>query len=214
MISSKVLNLGKTDLISRFSEQSWGKGQTHHNEHFNIGYPIGNPPRLRGSLFVLLSSKFILENKDFIVYGSPVDIGGLEFGFFKTKVESQKIIEGCKCDGEKFLALILKMSKMTTHEAVIGLYQHKMTIELLNILKSFFSSVVIDFIEEHQSNPHALLFEFCLSARYLLNEEHIYQLHIPNTLDPQITFPYLHTTATNKIVSYNPKYGINNVKVE
>lgn len=208
MICSKVLTLGKADLIARFAQQSWNPLYAENIEYFNLGHPIGDPPRLRGSIVALLSSEFIHNNCDFIVSGSPVDTGGIRFGFFDICDDPERIIDECKCDGEKFLALVKTLSKSVSTQALQQLYHHQLSTDVLVILKGFFSNRVISLIECNHSNPHSLLFEFSLSAEYRLSEEHIHRLFIPNTINSCNTFPYLHSTASHKIIPFNPKYGI------
>jgi hypothetical protein len=208
MICSKVLTLGKADLIARFAQQSWNPLYSENIEYFNLGHPIGNPPRLRGSMVALLSSDFIQHNRDFVISGSPVDTGGIRFGFFNICDDPERIIDESKCDGDKFLALIHALSKSASTQALQQLYRHQLSTEVLEILKGFFSSRVISVIECNHSNPHSLLFEFSLAAQYRLSEEHIQRLFIPNTIDSCSTFPYLHSVASHKIVPFNPKYGI------
>lgn len=208
MICSKVLTLGKADLIARFAQQSWSLLYSDNIEYFNLGYPIGDPPRLRGSMVALFSSDFIQHNRDFVISGSPVDTGGIRFGFFDICDDPERIIDDCICDGEKFMALIYALSQSASAQALQQLYRHQLSAEVLEILKGFFSSRVIGLIECNHSNPHSLLFEFSLVAQYRLSAEHIQRLFIPNTIDSCSTLPYVHSAALHKIVPFNPKYGI------
>ena len=211
MICSKTLTLGKTDLIGRFAQSDFNICNTANTEFFNIGYPISDPPRLRGSIVAILSSDFIKSNQDFIVFGSPIDTGGIRFGFFDNCDDIEKTISESTCDGEKFLALLNELFHTLSPKALQKLYRHELSIEIMELLKRFFSSRVVSFIENNQTNPHSLLFEFSLASSYSLLKEHINRLFIPNTIDSFIKFPYLHSEISNKIYYFNPKYGIEHV---
>jgi len=208
MICSKVLTLGKADLIARLAQKPSSPLCGDHTEYFNVGYPIDDPPRLRGSMMAIFSPEFLRMNLESIIFGSPVDTGGIAFGFFEIDDDPEKIIEECKCDGQKFMALLAALSASVGPEAIQNLYRHQLSNEVLDVLKVFFSSAVIDLIERNRTNPHSLLFEFSLVTTYALTEDYIHKLFVPNTLDPRHTFPKLHSVAPQKIVGYNPKYGI------
>jgi len=156
----------------------------------------------------IFSPDFLHMNSESIIFGSPIDTGGIAFGFFEIDDDPEAIIEECKCDGQKFMALLSALSVSVGPEAIQNLYRHHLSNEVLDVLKVFFSSAVIDLICRNRANPHSLLFEFSLDASYALAEDHIHKLFVPNTLDPRRIFPQLHLAAPHKIVSFNPKYGI------
>jgi hypothetical protein len=210
MICSKILTLNKNKFVTRLSQLDDAPNDSGSVEYFNIGYPILDPPTLRGSIVALFRKNFIEKNKDAIVFGSPVDTGGIAFGLFENLDDPLSLVSDCKCDGDKFLSLLNSLKENLTPNDVEKLYQHKISLGAIDVLRNFFSSRVVNLIINNEFNPHSLIFEFSLSNKYLIDAGDVEKLYVPNTLDCQNLFPNFWPDNVKNIIKFNPKYGIEN----
>ncbi|WP_044421483.1 hypothetical protein [Pseudomonas syringae group genomosp. 3] len=203
-ILSKVFTLNKLHIIENIiSDIDNGSVQA---DWFNIGSPIGNPPLLRGSIIMDLNISFMTDNDQFFKTGSPIDTGSLKFGFLKPDLDMDIFMQMISCDYKKFYALttdLFNLSKPSLNK----LNTHTACTTLKPTLEKYFSPLVIDFMYK-ETNPHAWLFEFCLDAGYTITEKHIDKILIPNTYISSPKIRKLSSILRGKVVTYNPKYGM------
>lgn len=201
---SKTLTLNKIHIINNIIDQSTSGSPS--SDYFNIGAPIGNPPRLRGSIVIEMNSLFLTDNCDFFKAGSPIDTGSIKFGFFKPKLDQNLFLEMVNCDYEKFYTLATDLYSLPW-PAVEKINSHIACSSARPVLEKYFSAPVVDFMFQ-ETDPHAWLFEFCLDAGYALKKNHINRIHIPNTYTFSPTIRKLCKDLNGKVATYNPKYGI------
>ncbi|OOQ46268.1 hypothetical protein AO361_24945 [Pseudomonas fluorescens] len=201
---SKVLTLNKLHIIDNVIG-SVGNGSLKA-DYFNIGSPIGNPPLLRGSIVIDMNILFLTDNRQYFKAGSPVDTGSLKFGFLKPNIDRDLFLQMVSCDYEKFHALTVDLFSLPS-PSLEKLNSHRACNSLKPVIQKYFSTAVIDFMYS-ETNPHAWLFEFCLDGGYALTERHIEKMFIPNTYMFNSTIRELSSILKGKIVTYNPKYGI------
>lgn len=201
---SKVLTLNKIHIIEKIT------GTKHSTEppsdYFNIGAPIGNPPLLRGSIVIEMNITFLTDNIHAFEMGSPIDTGSLKFGFLNPKYDKDLFLQMVSCNYKKFHALTVELFDLPT-DSLKKLITHSACATLKPVLEKYFPPTVIDFMYL-ETNPHAWLFEFCLNKEYTLTEKHIDRIFIPNTYLSNHTIAKLKHTLKNKLITYNPKYGI------
>lgn len=201
---SKVLTLNKLHIIENIIGNP--DNGSLKADYFNIGYPVGNPPLLRGSIVIDLNVDFLTDNIDFFSMGSPVDTGGIKYGFLKPDHDSDLFLKMAICDYDRFYLLISDLFNLP--EASLNrLNVHTACPTLKPVLAKYFPEIVIDFMYA-TDNPHAWLFEFCLGSGYAIKEKHIRKLFIPNTYHSNPTIKKLSKLLKGKVVKYNPKYGI------
>jgi hypothetical protein len=208
MIFSKVLTLNKDKFLTRLSPQRNAPKDRGDVEYFNVGYPILRPPTLRGSIIAVLQYEFIKKNKSAIIFGSPIDTGGILFGLFGNHANTGDLVSECKCDGEKFLKLLDSLQQELDDKDLEKFYHHQLNSNIVDILKRFFSSRVIDLIVDNGGNPHALMFEISLCNKYVIQEEDVVELYVPNTLNFKEVLPSFWPGSLTKVRKFNPKYGI------
>ncbi|MBW4792313.1 hypothetical protein [Pseudomonas tolaasii] len=201
---SKILTLNKLHII----EKILGITSTHqqNSDYFNIGYPVENPPLLRGSMVLELNLSFLTDNFESFEMGSPVDTGSVKFGFFKPNFDRELFLEMITCNYKKFHSLTTDLFTLP-EQSLERLFSHSACHSLRPTFEKHFEAAVIDFMY-NEPNPHARLFEFCLNQGYALSETHINKIYIPNTYLSDPTFKKLKRKLKNKIFTYNPKYGI------
>ncbi|CAI8975564.1 conserved hypothetical protein [Pseudomonas sp. IT-P100] len=205
-IFSKILTLNKLHILEKITG-------IHHidstpSDYFNIGMPIENPPLLRGSIIIELNITFLTENSDFFEGGSPIDTGSVKFGFLKPSYDKDEFLKLSHCNYEKFHALTDELFKLP-NSSLIKLLNHAPCPSFKPVLEKHFNSPILDFMY-NEKNPHAWLFEFSLSNQYKLSEKHINKIYIPNTYLFNNTIKSLQKTLKRKVITYNPKYGIEN----
>jgi len=201
---SKVLTLNKTHIIENIiGNQDNGSSKS---DYYNIGYPVGNPPLLRGSIVIELNVDFLTDNIVFFNMGSPIDTGSIKFGFLKPDYDSELFLKMASCDYDRFYSLTSDLLNLP-EGSLNSINDHVACPTLKPVLTKYFPKAVIDFMYE-SDNPHAWLFEFCLDSGYVIQEKHIKRLFIPNTYQSNPKIRNLSKLLRGKLVKYNPKYGI------
>lgn len=203
-IFSKVLTLNKIHIIEKIIGTECTAAPS--SDYFNIGVPIENPPLLRGSIVIEMNITFLTDNINAFEMGSPIDTGSLKFGFLNPGHDKDLFLQMINCDYKKFHALTLELFDLPT-ASLKNLIIHRACTTIKPVLEKYFSPTVIDFMYL-ETNPHAWLFEFSLNQEYTLTEKHIERIFIPNTYLSNRTITKLKRTLKNKLVTYNPKYGI------
>lgn len=201
---SKVLTLNKLHIIENIIDTA-NLGSVKA-DYFNIGNPIDNPPSLRGSIVILLNLSFLTDNKQFFKIGSPIDTGSIKFGFLKPDIENELFFEMITCDYIKFYSLTLDLFSLPS-SSLDNLNSHRECTSFKPVLDKYFSTTVINFMYR-EKDPHAWLFEFCLDTGYILKKNHIDKIFIPNTYISNPMIKKLKNILKDKVVKYNPKYGI------
>ncbi|KXF82214.1 hypothetical protein [Enterovibrio coralii] len=200
MISiSKILTLNKIDILS------FNGSIIERNDYFSLGNPILDPPTLRGTVIVELNYKFLTDNKEFFIYGSPIDIGGVEFGFIKVNRSITDFVDSAKCDYNKFSSIISGISNNPASLEMMKL--HTYSEHSLKVIENAFDSSVFEVISSSNS-PHLCMFEFCLRKGYRLAYEYVEKIFIPNTYASSELFSEIVESLSSKVIVYNPKYGI------
>lgn len=201
---SKVLTLNKIHIIENIiGNQDNGSSKS---DYYNIGYPVGNPPLLRGSIVIELNVDFLTDNIFFFNMGSPIDTGSIKFGFLKPDYDSELFLKMASCDYDRFYSLTSDLLNLP-EGSLNSINDHVACPTLKPVLTKYFPKAVIDFMYE-SDNPHAWLFEFCLDSGYVIQEKHIKRLFIPNTYQSNPKIRNLSKLLRGKLVKYNPKYGI------
>ncbi|WP_349886040.1 hypothetical protein [Pantoea ananatis] len=201
---SKVLTLNKIHIIENIiGNQDNGSSKS---DYYNIGYPVGNPPLLRGSIVIELNVDFLTDNIVFFNMGSPIDTGSIKFGFLKPDYDSELFLKMASCDYDRFYSLTSDLLNLP-EGSLNSINDHVACPTLKSVLTKYFPKAVIDFMYE-SDNPHAWLFEFCLDSGYVIQEKHIKRLFIPNTYQSNPKIRNLSKLLRGKLVKYNPKYGI------
>ncbi|MGJ8711439.1 hypothetical protein ACQJ2W_012785 [Pantoea agglomerans] len=201
---SKVLTLNKIHIIENIiGNQDNGSSKS---DYYNIGYPVGNPPLLRGSIVIELNVDFLTDNIVFFNMGSPIDTGSIKFGFLKPDYDSELFLKMASCDYDRFYSLTSDLLNLP-EGSLNSINDHVACPTLKPVLTKYFPKAVIDFMYE-SDNPHAWLFEFCLDSGYVIQEKHIKRLFIPNTYQSNPKIRNLSKLLRGKLVKYNPKYGI------
>lgn len=207
MISSKLINFGKTGLLERLGGATSPRLTIGNLEYFNVGFPISHPPTLRGSMIALFNEEFIEDNASSISFGSPIDTGGLKSGMIKTNQPLEKTINEAKCCPQKFIKILKKIHGSASSHSLSKFYKHEPTPEIIEIIRPFFSKEILEMIEKNPENPHFFIFEYCLTENYTINASHIEKIFMPNTLRPSSIIPKI--AKSQKIAKFNPKYGPN-----
>lgn len=200
MFSSKILTLDKVDIIKILVGTS---KTSSRDDYFNLGYPLLNPPTLRGSIVLSLHDNFLQDNCDYFKYGSPIDIGSIKFNFIEN---AEEIIDLAKCDYEKFTVLINLLKNLHHHHYQTFL-KHEPSNETFEIIQRIFDKKVSAIMQESH-DPHLWIFEFCLGQGYSIKKHHIKHICIPNTY---VNIEPFYSLVKNKEIPtkiYNPKYGI------
>ncbi|WP_029686584.1 hypothetical protein [Tatumella saanichensis] len=201
---SKILTLNKLHIV----ENVIGclDGGSYKSDYYHIGYPVGNPPLLRGSIVIELNLDFLTENIDCFRMGSPVDTGGIKFGFLNPNMDRELFLKMAICDYDKFYSLISDLNSLP-ELSINSINNHTSCVTLKPVLTKYFQDVLINFMYT-SGNPHSWLFEFCLDSGYVIKGEHIRKLFIPNTYQSNPKIRQLSKLLKGKLVKYNPKYGI------
>lgn len=76
---SKVLTLNKIHIIDNIIGNS--NNGSLKADYFNAGFPVGNPPLLRGSIVIELNESFLTDNADFLIWAAQLTPGVLSVGF-------------------------------------------------------------------------------------------------------------------------------------
>ncbi|MBS4432431.1 hypothetical protein E2566_07865 [Pectobacterium punjabense] len=201
---SKVLTLNKIHIIDNIIGNS--NNGSLKADYFNAGFPVGNPPLLRGSIVIELNESFLTDNADFFNMGSPVDTGSIKCGFLRPNYDNDLFLKMVTCDYQRFHFLISDLFN-TPAPSLKNLNDHVSCQTLRPVLEKHFPTSVIEFMYS-TDNPHARLFEFCLNSGYLIKEKHIRKLFIPNTYSSNPKVRRLSILLKDKFFKYNPKYGI------
>ncbi|MDI3440530.1 hypothetical protein QLG07_13760 [Erwinia sp. V90_4] len=201
---SKVLTLNKLHIIENIIGNL--DSGSLKSDYYNVGYPVGSPPLLRGSIVIELNVDFLTDNIDFFNMGSPVDTGSIKFGFLKPNYDSELFLKMALCDYDRFYSLTSDLFNLP-EASLNSINEHTACPTLKPVLTKYFPETVIDFMYGSGS-PHAWIFEFCLGAGYAIKEKHIRKLFIPNTYLSNPTIRKLSELLRGKVVKYNPKYGI------
>jgi hypothetical protein len=199
-----VLTLNKLDFLCNLT----GKSNYHTNEKifFNYGKPLISPPRLRGSISIEFNIDFLKDNEPYFVYGSPIDIGGVQFGFIDVGLKKENIIEHSTCDFHKYIEILNNINKLPVNEFEKTI-NHKHNMGTINLIRKFFPASVASVMHKNL-NPHVWIFEFCLDCNYVVSLDHIMNLNIPNTYCDVPCIKDLQKKLGNRVKYYNPKFGI------
>lgn len=202
---SKVLTLNKAHILQGLKSAD-GEIVTELVDYFLLGHPISSPPRVRGSILLYLNEGFLEDNANCFLFGSPVDLGSVEFGFFNVGENKSEFIKNCKCDYIKFTALLSALYDLEL-SAKDKILKHKATNEARGVLNEFFEPSVVDFMYSTE-DPHAWIFEVAFQGPYFIKKSHVENIIIPNTYRNSEGFSALAATFSNQLKTYNPKYGI------
>jgi hypothetical protein len=205
ILSSKILTLNKQHILDKIYLET-GKTHPKQIDYYTLGYPIINPPRIRGSIILQLNKSFLIDNQNFFGYGSPIDIGSIKYGYFKPPGNTDKFIKNMTCNYQKFIELINELEKLPDN-AISHIINHERALEARPILLRFFDRNVVDFMFSC-NDPHAWMLEFSLQGSYLLRQNHIKKILYPNTYSETSLFTKLSNKLFGKTSVYNPKYGI------
>jgi hypothetical protein len=201
---SKILTLNKLQILEKIA---YGKfNGVPRIDYFNLGYPVADPPLLRGSMVLELHLSFLSNNDAYFEMGSPIDVGSIKSGFLKAFANNGEFIKLVTCDFEKFNKVVADLFSLPP-AAIDFLLNHRICPAAENILKKYFQHEVLDFMYR-EMNPHAWLFEFALQPDYKLAIDHVRRLYIPNTYTSTKLLEKIIKKLPGKVVEYNPKYGI------
>ena len=201
MIASKIVTFNKSEFLTLLATGK-ATSNTTHKEYFNIGHPIENPPTLRGSMVIEFSIEFLVDNYAYFEYGSPVDIGSLNAGYIKPRVNSSFDF---KMSFNNFTTMLGKISKTGPND-IEEFLSHRITDRVKQIIENMLGLDAAHFIC-NDKNPHSRIFEFCLDKGFTVHDRHVKQIHIPNTYTDNHVIKLISKRFPSKIMTFNPKYG-------
>lgn len=201
MLVSKIVTFNKVEFLALLAT-----GSTNHHsarkEYFNIGYPIDNPPTLRGSMIVEFNIDFLIDNQVFFEYGSPLDIGSLMAGYINLKIDKEL---NFRMNSDNFTTMLARISK-TGADDIQEFLSHRITGRVSQIIEDMLGKEMADFIREDM-NPHSRLFEFCLNEGFNISGTHVKKIYIPNTYADHHIISLISKRFSGKVSKFNPKYG-------
>lgn len=200
---AKVFTLNKLHLLENLCSQT-GNGMSPLPDYFQFGRPYADPPLMRGSMMLSLRQQFLADNADFFDYGSPVDTGGIRFGFIRTPNPDTFLAE-TMCDYTKFSRLIAELSELP-RSVCAELAAHRRTALAIPVLKKHLSPIVTSFMVSNDQ-PYVWSFEFCLHAGYRLTPQHVEELAFPNTYGNLPIFRRLVQLLRERVRVFNPRAG-------
>lgn len=206
MFASRILTFNKTEFLTLLATGNTGN-HTIRKEYFNIGYPIGDPPTLRGSMIVEFDINFIIDNHAFFKYGSPVDIGSLNAGYINTNNKDFDFL----MNFERFTTMLTKVSKTNSFD-IKEFMSHRVTDKVNQIIEEMLGIEIAHFIL-NDKNPHSRIFEFCLNEGYTVRNNHIKKIYIPNTYTDNNLIKLISKRFTDRLTTFNPKYGFESKNV-
>lgn len=201
---SKILTTQKLHVVETLSSNELTTASPPF-DYFQIGLPILDPPLIRGSMILSLDISFLRDNEAFFDYGSPVDVGGIRFGFLRPP-EPDLFIQKQRCNHTRFWELITELAELP-QPAVQRLAEHRNTPAAAAVLTRHLDSAVVDFmLRSHERT--AWMFEFSLRRHYHLSIDHVLQMTIPNTYATTSKFATLRQLMGSRLRLYNPKFGV------
>jgi hypothetical protein len=200
---SKVMTLNKRHLLENLCSMLPG-GTLPECDYFHFGRPVDDPPLLRGSMLLSLRPPFLTDNAASFHYGSPVDTGGIRFGFLKPPSPETFLAE-TTCDYATFNGLMAELCALPP-SVLTRLAAHRRTNEAGPVLAKYLSAGVAGFMLQ-QDLPQLWFFEFSLRAGYRLEPAHVEELSVPNTYAAVPLFRRLRAILGNRMRLYNPRFG-------
>ncbi|WP_130472091.1 hypothetical protein [Candidatus Magnetaquicoccus inordinatus] len=207
LFSSKVLYFNSLHLlrkIIRYEQFISGAGV-----YFFIGTPVLSPPSLRGNMVLELSESFLVDNKEKFVYGSPVDIGGLEFGLLGEAQDIDIIKRKSMCCYDDFFSFFVEVRAALVEEFP-RIMRHQQSECSLGVVNKYFGNEVASFLRRY-ADPHAWAFEYKLQSDFILHADHVERLFFPNTYREISEIKMLLPILKEKMIEFNPKYGFDHV---
>lgn len=206
MRSAKILTTEKRHILRKLLRSADTRSVVAP-DYFHLGNPLIDRPALRGSIVLALNEQFLVDNKDSFLYGSPVDVGGLRFGFINPPCDRSRLLQLVQCDAHKFFAFLGALTTVPA-EAHVALTCHRPHEALREVISDFFGREVSQTMFALGNDPHVWLFEYALKPDYILRPEHVSSLWCPNTYMSTDDFRALRRSLNGRINYYNPKYGI------
>lgn len=206
MRSAKILTTEKRHILQKLLRLADTRAVVSP-DYFNLGNPLLERPALRGSMSLVLNEQFLVDNKDSFLYGSPVDVGGLRFGFINPPCDRSRLIQLVQCDARRFFAFLEAIATVP-YDARVALENHRPHEALRGIITDFFGREVSHTMFALGNDPHAWIFEYALKPDYVMRPEHVTTLWCPNTYLSTDDFRALRRLLSGRISCYNPKYGI------
>ncbi|MEB8534633.1 MULTISPECIES: hypothetical protein [Acidithiobacillus] len=206
MRSAKILTTEKRHILEKLTRSSDTRSAMEP-DYFHLGDPLLDRPTLRGSMVLALNEGFLLDNKRSFLYGSPMDVGGLRFGFINPPGDRSRLLQLVQCDAYKFFAFLSALAEVP-NEARLALFSHRPHEAVRAIISDVFGHEVSQSMFTLGDDPHAWLFEYALRPDYILKPEHVSSLWCPNTYKNTDSFRTLRRLLSGRIHYYNPKYGL------
>jgi hypothetical protein len=177
--------------------------------HFFLGDPPLNPPTVRGSVLLRLNPQFLLDNAAHFLVGRPVDLDGVKFGHL-PELPCDLSNEDLELDRMEFIDVCHRLATLEPTEWA-SFSSGRSSAPALDALKDILPISLIEYMRSTESF-HARAFEYELSASYILRPQHVSSLHMPTTYTRTAAAKKLSARLGAKVIPYNPKYGIEEVR--
>lgn len=200
---SRVLTLNKLHLLENLCGMA-RRDALPPSDYFHFGRPVEDPPLLRGSMLLSLRPQFLSDNLAWFDYGSPVDTGGIRFGFLKPS-DPAAFLAATMCGYERFSRLMAELSTLPQYVQE-QLAVHRKTSEAAPVLTKYLDASVTAFMLDND-RPDAWFFEFCLRAGYWIAAQHVEELAIPDTYLDVPIFQRLRALLGARLRTFNPRFG-------
>lgn len=174
--------------------------------YYKIGYPILSPPRVRGSMLLILDARALDGQTENVRWGSAIDTGGFAAGYFGTS--AKELADSCRLDGMRFLALLHDIEQLDSEDRK-SWDNHVLTPGISNVMEKYLPRPLMELLGEFRGPQ--LYCEVCLSTKVLFEPRRVFSLYCPNTYQPIMETYGLTRLLPGKLKYYNPLFGIERV---
>lgn len=201
MLASKVFNLRHCNSVLNAIA---GDEPFFDNQYFTLGLPQLDPPIIRGSFLLVLSSQFIDKNINAIKWWSPTDLGGLRDGFLETHCDED--IKDCQLSRESLMSFLDVLGDLPSKELWQWL-RHRTNPSAEEAALSFLPKSVAEIVR-NSTNPHRLLCEFVIHGHVPIDPKQVLGLFCPTSYVEHPAVSRIYNAIGDRLYSYDAKYGI------
>jgi hypothetical protein len=209
VLVAKIFNLRHNSLLSAIA----GLENSSPDDLFlSLGYPILKPPRLRGSMAVVLRPEFVHANINRLQWWSPVDFGGLSLGYFGSPPVGVSCVQIGRLSGRALLQFLADVRKLPYEERK-ALADHSRSPTVVELLAKYLGDEIIPLLMS-SNDPHRFASELCFSFKGPLALHDLLAFYYPSTYRWIPIIRTIKRRFRNHVYSYQPSGGIEQIANE
>ncbi|NIY76992.1 hypothetical protein HED22_15160 [Thalassospira sp. HF15] len=177
---------------------------------FQIGLPELAPPRIRGSMMVVINKEFLTRNSEGFLWGSAFDTGACQAGYLGSDLV--KYAEKLRFSFGEMLSIVSRINEKCGGGDGKSFSQLNYS-EVSEVLEEVFPENFIKKLIQVRGNS-PLFFELCFNSKAKVRQSDIIALYCPNNYVREIRKYLSRGNEKIKFVGYNPRFGLESLALD